>query len=385
MNDSVPMVNGVHIGKGGHLFLASGAHAVFEYATGRKTVELQSLVNFKNNISSRRNCADAFGCSYRHIIVPDKQSVLNDLVNGAEVSTRLGEQHKTFTGFPEILYPLRELQGLGETVFMRTDTHLADIANILLSRLIFTELTGEELSDEVDNLQEYLIVRKRHIGDLGSKLTPQIGAEELFLKREWGKLYSNHLSGNDGLIDVYVNPEAIREGRLVIFGDSFARAMGSCLSRLFSEVMFFRTRFAHGEIISLSRPDYLLTQNAERYLANVSADADAPPFFLYPNIIEAKKNNNKYPDLSEMLGKMLSGVPLPGASKLVRKEKELDPATLRRIAVALFRAQLRTGEELHSQERRQEIWLAEKDHYIEHARWICHNLAREGFHISEFI
>lgn len=307
MKQTLAITDGVHIGKDGHLFLASGGHAVFEYAFGERKVTKASLGHFSDNICARRKLANTFAIPYRHIIVPDKQSVLSDLVDGADVTIRLGEEYRTDALAGDVLYPLETLRALGANAFMRTDTHLTSRASVALARMIYHELTGETVGEEDDGLEAALTVRKSWVGDLGSKLTPPREADELFLHRTWGRIYSNNLTANDGLIDLHLNPGALRQAKLVIFGDSFARGIGQPLSRLFSEVLFLRSRFVHPEMVWLAQPDYLLSQNVERYLANVTPDTEAPPFFLYPNLPKAKSEKGSREELAEQLARMLRG------------------------------------------------------------------------------
>lgn len=299
--------NGVHHGKGGHLFLVSGAHHVFDFATGKKRITSESLNTFSDNIVERRRAAIGLKSEYRHIIVPDKQSVLSDLLS-IPISTRLGMEYREFMKCnDDIIYPIDILKELGERAFLRTDTHLTDLALIRLAGYIYENLTQKPSSDKVKEAEKTLTVKKEHCGDLGVKLNPNMSSEEVFCKANWSKHYSNNLVGNDGLIDIHINSSLTDAGRLVVFGDSFGRALGPHLSRYFSEVLFFRSRFVHGEILWLAQADYVISQNAERYLSDVKSDNDAPPFFLYPHLRPDVTDDG----ISRVLSALLSGCGLP--------------------------------------------------------------------------
>src|SRR5262249_32802344 len=93
---------------------------------------------------------------------------------------------------------------------------------------------------------------------------------------------NNVSGGNNGIIDIIFRNEPYYQKRLLVFGDSFGRGLAAVLSHFFSETIFLRTPFFHREIFEQIGPDYVITQNVERYLSFCQADDMRPSFFMYP-------------------------------------------------------------------------------------------------------
>ena len=122
-------------------------------------------------------------------------------------------------------------------------------------------------------------------GDLGRRFTP-------FITETSAKLLPNpdimvHEStipgGNDGKIAVCFNPTAPLDKVLLVFGDSFFKY--DLAPEMFRLVVFLRARQFYPDIFDMVRPDYVITQNVERYLRTVSLDGVAAPFFLLPFLL----------------------------------------------------------------------------------------------------
>ena len=97
--------------------------------------------------------------------------------------------------------------------------------------------------------------------------------------------FGNKLAGgNNGIVDLYFNMETGAQslGRVLVFGDSYARQMSQLIAFVADEVLFMRTPFLHPEVARDMKPDLVLTQNAERYLSHVQSDEQRPVFHLFP-------------------------------------------------------------------------------------------------------
>lgn len=275
----------VGIGKEGYLFLTGGAHSVLDYATGRREPDNISYENFEKNIKRRIEFCNKHNIKYSHIIFPDKQSVLIDKIPVPNISC-LGNSYisKNRGISSSIFYPKNQLKNTQDS-FLKLDTHLSDLGYIKTASLIL-DFIQEQGSDLINTLSKQCNKNVKYAGDLGSKITPNIFDVRYDLIPQWNYIHLNNglNVANDGITEIYINKNAPSQKRIFIFGDSFFRRISLILSSVFKEVVFFRTRFFHEEIIMMGNPDIVLTGQAERYLSVVDDDMNAPIFLLYPNI-----------------------------------------------------------------------------------------------------
>jgi len=101
---------------------------------------------------------------------------------------------------------------------------------------------------------------------------------------------------------------------ILIFGDSFGREYTRFLGWYFRQSVFLRTPFFHEELIEQIKPDYVLTQNVERYLDFCQPDEVRPSFFMYPHL--AGNPYRPAPEFAEAFSAVLSGGRAPYRSFL---------------------------------------------------------------------
>lgn len=266
-------------------FLIGGNHSVLDYITGKKKPTITSLQNFQKNISSRAYVAKVCDCQYLHVIFPDKQSILQEEFPVKNV-VRLGDIYLHSLGNSPsrevVLFPTAKLQSSGTPdVYQKLDTHLSDYGSLLVLEDILDRL-GESPREAIEELRSQITIKKKTHGDLGGKLEPKLFQESTHLRTNWNHRHFN--SGgtfNNGQVDIYLSPDAPIRKKVLIFGDSFYRLMLPHLSKIFTEVIFLRTPYLHPEMVQLIKPNVILTGNSERYLANVTADVNAPAFQIY--------------------------------------------------------------------------------------------------------
>ncbi len=271
--------------KDGISFLIGGNHSVLDYITGRAKPSTESFENFKLNIARRAYLSNLAKCQYLHVIFPDKQSVLSREFP-IETTCRLGDkylEHVSPDGLGRfVLYPADFIRNsINQRSYEPHDTHLSDSGSlVVLSRIL--DVLGIKAPEPLKAIHECINLEKKSSGDLGKKFSPPLIQKTTLLNPNWNhiKFGSNGLS-NNGQIDIYFSPDSATEKKLLIFGDSFFRLMLPQLSRIFRQVVFLRTPYFHAEMVELIRPDVVLTGNAERYLANVSSDLNAPAFQMY--------------------------------------------------------------------------------------------------------
>lgn len=277
--------NDVILTKSGLAFLIGGNHSVLNYITEKSTPSLESFENFTYNIARRAHISKLANCKYLHVIFPDKQSVL-DSEFPISTSCRLGDKYlesiskKNLNKY--VVYPADFLKkNLGYHSFEKLDTHLSDSGSLFVLAKIL-DLLGIAAQKPLKEIQDCINLKIKSSGDLGGKFTPPLIQETIKLNPNWNHAkFGSNGSSNNGQIDIYLGPESFTDQTLLIFGDSFFRLMLTHLSKIFKKIIFLRTPHFHTEMLELIRPNIVLTGNAERYLANVSSDANAPAFQLY--------------------------------------------------------------------------------------------------------
>jgi hypothetical protein len=178
---------------------------------------------------------------------------------------------------------------------------------VLTAGVLVQRLTGLDCSSHIASLLTKINQESRVSGDLGSKLTPAVSSLELSMRYTWAAEHlSNNYLGNNGIADIWTSQIALFNKRIIVFGDSFLRAMGPILSFFFKEILFLRTPYFHTEMVEQMQPDYILTGNVERYLTNVLSDQDRPPFFLFPYLQEPKSDYQPPADFVAALSAILS-------------------------------------------------------------------------------
>jgi hypothetical protein len=275
--------SGVLIGRDGHLFLVGGSHQVLNMVSGKRCISSGSIAAFRQNITDRHQYVH--NCVYRHIIFPDKQSVLREQFPLGDPLC-LGRLYlakcKDLGG--TIYYPQESLCQLGISAYQRTDTHLSDLGLLTVAVELASEIAGRPPPGCLEALLSKLNVEREVTGDLGSKLSPPVESRERFIHLDWpiSEFHNMVPGGNNGIVDIYISPDSIYQKRILFFGDSFGRSLCRLLTYFFQEILFLRTPYFHPEIFDQYLPDMMITENVERYLDSCSSDANRPSFFMYP-------------------------------------------------------------------------------------------------------
>jgi hypothetical protein len=287
MNKPGDLENGVLIGHDGYLFLAGGAHHVLEIASGRRPVPESSYAIFRTNIAHRHAWSEKRGIRYIHIIFPDKHCIIPEkwpLKHLVPLAPRYLDAVRDLDDV--VVYPLGLLQSEKDASVRRVDTHLTSYGSLLVAAAIAERLTGKPQIELKTEIATGLGVETEDTGDLGSKLIPVVSEKSLVLVKNVPglRVHNNLRAGNNGIVDISLNPDAPYQSRLVIFGDSFGRGLAEAMRNWFREVIFLRSPFFHPEIADLCHPDILITCNIERYLDKCLEDDARPNFFMYPHL-----------------------------------------------------------------------------------------------------
>lgn len=283
---------GVMFGRDGFLFLLDGGHHVFDLLIGLRKVSEESFANFAANIARRAEICARADVGYVHVIFPDKQSVLIEQFPVKD-PCRLAETY--LRRLPQTLhwvcYPRQVLIDAPVRPFLKTDTHLTEMGNIVAAGAVVERLLGASQADHVNHLlTSYDWGESDWTGDLGGRFEPKLSERQRVQRKRWPfKWFHNEMTGgNDGIVDILFSPQAVNRQRILVFGDSFSRSLSSVLSYFFTEVVFLRTRYFHDDMFEQIKPDLVISSNVERYLSRCDSDDARPPFFLYPYLNECE-------------------------------------------------------------------------------------------------
>lgn len=282
-----PQNNNVIVGRDHELFLSSVPHETMRYVRGEIAADVHSISILKENISRRFALCRELGVMYRHAVAPDKHSVYQYFFP-YENFTPLGNQF--IQGGADFIYPILDLDPVVGRTYRQTDSHWS-----WLGRLIFAKNIARNLGiadAHIDKVFDILKSRlklspQKYSGDLGSKLTPvqYEFPDSLVLPWDVTKHSNNIASGNNGRWELLQSSAPNVQGKIVVFGDSFLLQSLPVFTGFFKEILFCRTQYFHDEIIRFAKPDYVVTQNAERYFSSVKSDREAAPFLLLPALL----------------------------------------------------------------------------------------------------
>jgi hypothetical protein len=272
----------VHVGAEGHLFLYGGHHQVRDHFTGVLRPGRASVAAFFANAEKRTLFCERRGIGYRGIVFPEKLAALAALVELPVVPLyRDAYLPAAQRAAPLPLYPLKALGDPRH--FKKTDTHLSHSGEML----VLGELLADRFAEWWADFREHVRGRspaERFLGDLGRKFDPPIKEKtRQYAPLEHLSVEHNGVRGmNDGTMVIVENRTAVTPRRLLIFGDSFFRAMLPKLAYFYQTVIFCRSRFFHYELVESVRPDDIFTGTAERYLSHCESDAERSHFLLVP-------------------------------------------------------------------------------------------------------
>ena len=274
----------VLIGCENTLFLWQGAQRQFDYLTQALKPTKESIKNFSDNIKSRKNFLEGIGIEYKHIVFPSKPTILSDQLPQKLVVSSIYEKY--YGNVENVFYSREKLlldYSIGRKPFRKLDTHLNDSG--------FLSCLKDALADDFKLFEEkgyrYKAVNRLMSGDLEKMInTESPSTTSEYIMKPLDIHGSNiefeesdniqEISGNTGNIVVLKALNPIKKQRLLIFGDSFIRKGLRLLCPIYSEIIYFRSQFFRPELVSVLRPDIVLTANAERYLCNVENDEETP-------------------------------------------------------------------------------------------------------------
>jgi hypothetical protein len=274
-------------GKDDVLFLTGSVHKIMDHMTGKASIPEYSLVNFHKNLESRRKYCEDRGINYRHVIYPDKISVMKSFFPVKGLVTYSDRYRPYFT---DSVLDLQNHIPDENSFFFETDTHLNFKGKVETSLVILKEFFDLDVMAVRDVFNSFKGAEQEMVGDLGGKLDPVRREVRTEIKTSFLKRYHNQVGGNDGFAVICLNKDKLKEKgvkRLLIFGDSFCERTLQFLSYMYSEILFCRSRYFHEEIVDMFKPDDVITESAERYFSGVRLDELSPRFNLIYGLKES--------------------------------------------------------------------------------------------------
>ena len=295
-----------HSGKDGWLFLVGGSNNVAAQYEPSFFITYQ-LELWRELILSRAARFAERGITYRHLVVPEKLSIYGHLLDGIALDERrspaqrlLGEvlrrrrpwHRLRLRDVPrlrrscvDLIAPLRAARGR-EDLYYRTDSHWS-FAGCHLGYLRLCRSLRVRPRPELASLP---FREAPFSGDLGGRFSPprtetvriyerRLGAERRYANalveaREAGALSASPHTGSHV---VYANARAVDPRRVVLFGDSCSHFDDSMLTILlaetFREVHFIWSTSLDWGYIDRARPDIVVTEIAERFMAQLPDDS----------------------------------------------------------------------------------------------------------------
>lgn len=281
----------VHEGRDGWLFLTGGSNSVMDQYRGglRQWWRLRAWARL---IEARAARAARLGIRCVQVIVPEKLSVYDHRTRdlpydpGKAATRRLARRLAGNPAYLDLLAPFRAARDGPEPLYLKTDTHWSAAGCLLAYRAVMRALAAVPPAD----IGTRPVLTETRVMDLGDKL-PGRPAEHLVspvIQRDAVRVATGALlaayeaSGRAselhvGAHVVYRNDDpAADPRRVVLFGDSCAHFAPILLTGLiaesFAEVHFVWSSSLDWGYIERVRPDILLFELAERFLARLPGD-----------------------------------------------------------------------------------------------------------------
>ncbi|MCC3245459.1 hypothetical protein LG047_09015 [Methylocystis sp. WRRC1] len=279
----------VHRGREGWLFLTGGTNFVTTlYQRDGGHLPDEALLPWRDVIVERERRCHELGARFAHVVAPEKLTIYGHKQAEPLVDPELApvirlaqlfEGDAGAFGWVDLVTPMREYRDKVD-LYWRTDTHWTPIG-CLLAYETLCEAIGLQRNDE-------LVMRPfrdfKKLMDLGSKLAPQRweAIREVTWLKDASRVRENAVVrlletpefGGEihvGCHATFRNPQAANRCKVVLFGDSFSSAgpylLTALLAETVAELEFVWSANVDWGFVRRARPDIVVTQLAERYMA----------------------------------------------------------------------------------------------------------------------
>lgn len=256
----------VSAGESGWLFLKKGTNDVGSQLKGEYPLPENFKSQWRTLFEYRKQRFEHYGAKYAYLVVPNKECVYADLLPSDMSFT---DQRPVFSvleqaeGLVSTIYPLEELleQRRSVDVFPQYDSHWNHYGFIVAYRRLMDLWGLQGLSDSD------LIVSNGQMNDLGSKLGIEAPDVPYFGKPRAPRhrvVVDNKIKPLGNLVITEIDDPTLPT--CVVFRDSFFTIGISILAQSFRRlVVVWQPNIDYG-IIDREKPDFVLSQQAERFL-----------------------------------------------------------------------------------------------------------------------
>ena len=278
-------------GKQNWLYINSGSNSLMKYHTGTNQLTLPQIKRWSELLHQRIVWHQEHKIQYQHLFVPNKIAIYPEYyphpinIKGDRPIIQLQQECEEL-----FLYPLNLFleQKNNYLLYNKHDCHW-NFWGCYFAYSSVCQLLRITPNVELFN-SSLKIVRKR--GDLGGKygVTERVLCPDLKLNSKIIRDNQVINFSHQGSIRVLKN-NSIPDGKIIIFGDSFCnpgfpdyslrKRLFARLATLFAETLnevhFVWTPWIDYDYIEREKPDFVLTEMAERFLVRVPDDCDRLP------------------------------------------------------------------------------------------------------------
>lgn len=285
----------VHEGRDGWLFLVGGNNDVLAQYR-RSWRSWAHDWRWRRVVVERADRCRRLGIRYLHVVVPEKLTIYDNLTKGLAVDVEASPAHRlrrwlagsgAAGAYVDLVGPLRA-QRDAQQLYFRTDSHWTHAGCYIAYEVLCRRLG---VAPREDLRLDRTLPEKPLCGDLGDKLTP-LRFESFVphaLQRDAVRVYASDLVRDFEAMDrvgelhlgthiVFSNDSpAADPRRIVLFGDScshfrwevYSGFLTGMLAETFREVHFLWTPGIDYEYLRKVRPDVVVSEFAERFLARL--------------------------------------------------------------------------------------------------------------------
>ncbi len=275
----------------GWVFLIEGSNSVGDYYLKDKKILALTLDQWGLLLSNRATLCSEKGIRYLHISAPEKlaiypekteHEVLIDNSPAVQVEGVLDEKVRGSNW----LNPANYLRSQKEhyKIYSKTDSHWNFYGAFSVYQMTQAKLNLPINPDILDGPKE----ESWTVMDLGGKYDPPLAEKVFFytasdnVKRVYANEIVQYKEKNNRTNDaglhtgsyvIFENHKPLVDGTLMLFGDSFSEYRLHLLTGMFAEtyrkVHFIWSSNVDWDLVDEHKPDYLVTELAERFMAKV--------------------------------------------------------------------------------------------------------------------
>jgi hypothetical protein len=295
----------LHLGRDGYLFVVSGSNNVLEqYEESDRNS--YNLIRWRETILQRSRRLRARGIAYRHLVAPEKVSILPDKMAGIALDVRLSPARRLYAddplyaagrgGVPAYLRHLRRqrhwrsicIDLFGpmteaadrDSLYFKVDSHWSFKGRAFAYRRVCAAVGARPVSSFADRKIQHI---PDFAGDLGGRCSPPVTEDQhiVHAQRDAVRFYASPIvlhrermglgaTLHTGAHVAYRNARANDPRRILLFGDSFSHwapiMLTVLLAETFRELHFVWSTSVDFGLVDRVKPDLVLTEMAERFL-----------------------------------------------------------------------------------------------------------------------